>query len=229
MANIVVSAAATSINITALPGFAINTPIAQIPAIIASPQATDVQVDMVDATTVTISPQTNDFGGIVAQPAITLNVGTQQDPVSVNQAFSNFKYKFPNFVDSSTSELVAGDIVYLKHVNLYNLYNAQVEKADVNVESKGASNALFIFVEHSSNLLILLHKGFYDYETSDTRVDDWVPGRTTYINQNNKLDVGSDFIGGQWVRSIGFCVPNKDSKHRVWFAGDTTYIKLQNT
>lgn len=229
MANVVISAAATTISVNALPGFAINTPTPQVTAINASPQATETQVAMVDATTVVVSPQVNNFGGLVAQPAITLNVGTQQDPVSVNQSFSNFKYKFPNFVDSSTSDLVAGDIVYLKHVSSYNAYNSQVEKADVNNEDKGASNALFIFVEHSSNLLILLHKGFYDYETNDTRVDDWMPGRTTYINQNNKLDIGSDFKGGQWVRSIGFCVPNSDSKQRVWFAGDTTYIKLQNT
>lgn len=228
MANVVVSAAATTIEVTALPGFAINTPTPQVEAIVASPQATALQISTADSSTVISSHPAHTFGGIVAQPSVNLNVGTQQDPVSVNTAFANFNYKFPNFVDAGTSSLSIGDLVFFEHSIGYNSYNVKLRAVDINNEAKGASNALFIFKGHTANLLILMHKGFYDYETSDNRIDTWSPGFTTYINQNNKIDIGSDFGAGQWVRSIGYCVPNTENKYRVWFAGDTTYIKLQN-
>jgi len=228
MANVEVSAAATIIEVTVLPGFAINTPSPQVEAVVASPQATSAQITTVDAQTIVNTLPSFNFGGVGVQPSITLNLGTQQDPVSVNQAFSNFNYKFPNFVDIGTSSFTVGDIVFFQYVSGYNLHNVKLTAIDVNNESKGASNALFIFKGHTDGLLILMHKGFYDYESGDSRVDDWIAGRTTYINQDNKLDVGSDFTNGQWVRSIGFCVPNLEGKKRVWFAGDTTYIKLQN-
>lgn len=229
MSEITVTSAETTISITALPGFAVSTPTPQVTAIIASPEATSIDISDTSESIV-VSSQINTFGGLVAQPSITLNVGTQQDPVSVNQSFSNFKYKFPNFVDAGTSAFSAGDIVYFNDRPGYNTYNVDLKAVNVADEAQGASNALFVFEEHTSaGTLVLLHKGFYDYETSDSRIDTWKIGQSLYLNQNNKIDTGADFTGGQWVRSIGFAVPNTDGKYRVWFDGDSTYVKLSNT
>ena len=226
MANeIQIAASTTIVQITALPGFAINTPEPQVTAIEANAQATSINVfDVSNA--VTVSTQTFDFGGLTSTP-VTLNVGTQQDPVAVNQAFSNFKYKFPNFVQD-TSSFNSGDVVYFES-GVNNNYGVEIRKADVTNVEFGAKGALYLFIEHVSTTLVLLHKGFHDYSNTSTQIDTWTAGHTLYLNRQNKIDADvSEFAAGQWVRSIGFCVPNVDSVKRIWFEGDTTFVRLKN-
>jgi hypothetical protein len=225
--SITVSPAQTSIKITALPGFAINTTLPQTEAVIASPTTTGVDIKEISPTTISTTPQTHSFGGIVAQPNVTLYIGTQQDPVSVNQSFSNFKYKFPNFAQD-VSSIVEGDIVYFKDSGATD-YDVEIEKVDVMNTDKGAKGALYIFIEKTAtDTLILLHKGFYDYSGTSTQIDTWTAGHTIYLNNSNKIDADvSQFVGGQWIRSLGFCVPNTTSTKRVWFEGDTTFVKIK--
>tara|TARA_B100001063_G_C16742262_1_gene545441 strand:- start:481 stop:1173 length:693 start_codon:yes stop_codon:yes gene_type:complete len=223
--SITIGASATTINIVANPGFAINTPAPQVTAIEANPTATSVNINEVSAS-ISVSTQTFDFGGIASAP-VTLNVGTQQDPVSVNQDFSNFKYKFPNFAQD-VSTFSAGDVVYFESSSETS-YGVRIEKADVTNTSRGAKGALYIFIEKSSsNTLILLHKGFHDYANSSTQIDTWIAGHTLYLNSSSKLDADvGQFAAGQWIRSLGFCVPNTTSTKRIWFEGDTTFVKLK--
>lgn len=224
--SITIGASATTIKVTANPGFAINTPQPQVPIIEAIPN-NSAAVNIFDtSSSIAVSTQTFDFGGVASVP-VTLNVGTQQDPIAINQEFSNFKYKFPNFAQD-TSSFVSGDVVYFK-TSTATAYNVEIEKADVMNVEKGAKGVIYIFIEKTSeNTLVLLHKGFYDYSNTSTQIDTWTAGHTLYINSGNKLDADvSEFVSGQWIRSVGFCVPNTTSTKRVWFEGDSTFVKIK--
>ena len=138
-----------------------------------------------------------------------------------------FKYSFPNFVDSGTSSLSFGDVVYLESdvEPTANDWNAKCRKVDSSNINKGAFQALFIFISHENNSLHLINKGYFDLEDSNFSVQ-WTAGRTIYLNSDNKLDITPTGISGSWIRSLGFCVPNKDGKKRIWFEPDSTYIKI---
>lgn len=163
-----------------------------------------------------------------------INVGSQvnitlgKEPENVfAKELDGFKYSFPNFVDSGASSLVFGDVVYLEsdlEVGA-NDWNAKCKKVDVSDIYKGAFQALFIFISHENNSLQLMNKGHFDLESSNFSTQ-WTAGRTIYLNNENKLDITPTGNPGGWIRSLGFCLPNKENKKRIWFEPDSTYIKI---
>lgn len=166
--------------------------------------------------------------------ASIINVGSQvnitlgKEPENVfAKELDGFKYSFPNFVDSDTSTLSFGDVVYLESDldSSANDWNAKCKKVDVSDINKGAFQALFIFISHQNNSLHLISKGFFDLEDVNFSPQ-WTAGRTIYLNSDNKLDITPSGVPGGWVRSLGFCIPNKDNKKRIWFEPDSTYIKM---
>ena len=166
--------------------------------------------------------------------ADVINIGAQLN-VTIGTLFESpitseldgFKYAYPNFVDAGTSSLVFGDVVFLKSdlSDTANEWGALCRKADVNSIDDGAYNNLFIFISHSHNdKLVVLQKGFFDLDNAN--ISQWTAGRALYLNNNNVLDITPTSNGGNWVRSLGFCVPNNNNKKRVWFDPDSTYIKI---
>jgi len=162
---------------------------------------------------------------INAGPQLNITLGTLFES-PLQSELDGFTYSFPDFIDSGTSTLNYGDVVYLES-NLSvgaNAWNATCKKAKINNVYEGSFNALFVFVSHVNNNLIILNKGFFDLE--DSNISQWTAGRTLYLNNSNTLDVTPASNSGSWVRSLGFCVPNKTNKKRVWFEPDSTYIKI---
>ena len=167
----------------------------------------------------------NDVSTINAMPQLCVNLGDLPlDPFL--SELQGYKYTFPNFIDSGTSTLSFGDVVYLESdlTNNANEWGSKCKKADVTLVSKGAYSPLFIFISHSGNTLHLLNKGFFDLEASN--ISQWTAGRTIYLNENNVLDITPTNGSANWVRSLGFCVPNNSNKKRIWFEADSTYLKI---
>ena len=226
-ATISIQAAASTISITAFPGFAINSTIPSVSVLTPTAQATqdiNISTDLSQSISVTMTPFT--FGGLTAQPDINLNVGTQQDPVSVNQSFQNFKYKFINFAQD-TSSLNAGDVVYFHATVDSSNYGVEIRKVNVSNVQNGAKHSLFIFLTKTAqNTLVLLQKGFYDFSQTSNQIGTWIAGETLYLNSVGVFDT-TNFGDGQWIKSVGYCVPNTDNVKRIWFEADTTFVKLK--
>jgi hypothetical protein len=140
---------------------------------------------------------------------------------------SSFKHLYKNFVDSGTSSFVQGDVVVLKSnlADSANDWKATCIKADTANEEAGAFSALHIFISHTNNDLILVSQGYFD--VPDSKVTQWTAGRTLYLDNLNKFNiVPSQIVSGGWVRSLGYSVPNTDSKKRIWFQPDSTFVKI---
>jgi len=169
------------------------------------------------------SDNSADIINVGAQVNITLGT-LPANPFA--EELSGFKYSFPNFVDSGTSGLSFGDVVYLEEdlESGANVWGSKCVAVDTSDIYKGAFNALFLFIKHEGDTLHLLNKGYFDLE--DTNLSHWTSGRTIYLNSSEKLDILPTGVPGSWVRSLGFCVPNKDNKKRIWFEADSTYIKI---
>jgi len=172
-----------------------------------------------------------------------INVGSQLNitlGTLVESPFQNhldsFTYQFDDFVDPGIEtawggdgwdiSLKFGDVVYLKSdlSETANEWNAVCRKAFVDNVDYGAFNTLFIFISHINDRLILMHKGFFDL--NDANISQWTAGRALYLNENHILDITPTGQANNWVRSLGYCVPNKVSKKRIWFEPDSTYIKI---
>lgn len=169
-------------------------------------------------TTAADTPSTA-IGGITFQQTVELQVGMQTNSL-VPQLLNAFQYTFEDFTLSGTFEY--GDLVYFNHSS--NEYNAALNKADVNNTSKGAFNNLFVFISYIGTTLKVMHKGYL--EIPDGKINNWSVGSTLYLNNNNILDIVPATGGGNWVRSLGFCIPNKENKKIIWFEPDSTYLKL---
>lgn len=158
-------------------------------------------------------------------PALELKLGT----IPINDLYdelNSFKYLFPNFIDSTTGSLEAGDIVILKEDIGYNSYNASCVKVDTSDVYGGAFNTLYIFIKHDSNNdLVLISRGYFDLP--DSKIQQWTGGRTLYIDSQNKFHITpSSILTDGWVRSVGYCVTNNENKKRIWFEPDSTFIKI---
>ena len=158
-------------------------------------------------------------------PCLNIVLGTLPENIFATE-LQGFKYSFNNFIDSGTSSLTYGDIVYLESdlTETSNQWNAICRKANAASVHNGAFNSLFVFISHTNNNLIILQKGFFDLE--DANISQWTAGRTIYLNENNVLDITPTSVSESWVRSLGFCIPNTSNKKRIWFEADSTYIKI---
>lgn len=150
---------------------------------------------------------------------------------SLAAELDGFKYKFENFELNSAqySQLTIGDFIFFKPSTNYNAYNTTVLKADTSNVNEGAYVGLFIFLGYSVNSKILyaMSKGYFDYEPTDSRVNNWTVGRTIYLNNSNKIDITPASLSNHWVKSLGLCIPNTDNKKRIWFDPDSTYLKIR--
>jgi hypothetical protein len=157
--------------------------------------------------------------------AINVTLGTLPCSPTIKD-LNGFKYSFDEFNLANPENFTAGDIVYFKHQEGVNNYNSSLQKANV-ANSDGAYSNLMLFIKYQNGKLYLLHKGFFDYEQDSTYINDWVPGRTIYLNSQNKISQTPADISGEWVKSLGMCMPNKENKKRIWFDADTTYLKIR--
>ena len=196
------------------------------PYIVAEPSNTVNVIGESGATIVDVNTFTDNSADLINIGAqLNVTIGTLfESPIT--SELDGFKYSFPNFVDSGTSSFVYGDIVYLESniSETSNDWGANCIKANNIDVYSGAFNNLFVFISHINNNLIILHKGFFDLE--DVNITQWTAGRTLYLNSQNKLDITPTSLSGSWVRSLGFCVPNKNNRKRIWFEPDSTYIKI---
>jgi hypothetical protein len=90
---------------------------------------------------------------------------------------------------------------------------------------------LMAFVSYSGSTLVLMHKGYLDFDNISTdsnpnALQSWQIGQTIYLN-NNKISITPPNTSGSWVKSIGFCMPNNINKKRIWFESDSTFLTLQ--
>lgn len=152
---------------------------------------------------------------------LQVNVG-----VAASSSFQNemqgFKSLFKSF-NNSPANFTHGQTCYFKTANSV-AYNCNLQAVNVADDAYGQSQ-LFIFLAFANTNLYVMRKGYFDYPTNSTLIENWVPGRTLYIASNNKLTTAPVFSSGAYVRSVGFCVPNTDGVYRVWFESDNTFVK----
>ena len=207
-------------------GIVFNATATSTPYVLAEPTNTTNIIGTSGATVVDINTYANTNAEII-------NIGSQLN-VSLGTLIESpfqsdldgHKYSFPNFIDAGTSGLSFGDVVILRSdlTTGANDWNATCVAANVASVDAGAYSSLFVFISHTNNNLIILGKGFFDLK--DSNISQWTAGRTVYLNNSNVLDITPASSSGSWIRSLGFCVPNKDNKKRILFDPDSTYIKI---
>lgn len=207
-------------------GIVFNATATSTPYVLAEPTNTTNIIGTSGATSVDVNTYTNTNAEVInIGSQLNVNLGTLFES-PLQRDLDGHKYSFPNFVDSGTSNLNFGDIVMLISdlTDNANDWNAKCVAANVSSTDAGAYNSLFVFVSHINNNLIVLGKGFFDLE--DSNISQWTAGRTIYLNNNNVLDITPASNSGSWIRSLGFCIPNKENKKRILFDPDSTYIKI---
>ena len=171
----------------------------------------------------------------VQQASIALNaqnIGTGGLPGSVTESLIELKYSFHGFTQGDLDTYKKGDVVVFNSASMANNYNATISKANTG-STTHASKMLLIFVSYIGSTLILMHKGYIDFddistEESPNALLSWEIGQTLYMDGNN-INTTPPIQGGNWVKSIGFCMPNNINKKRIWFESDSTYLTLQVT
>ena len=172
---------------------------------------------------------------ILQQANITLNadnVGQSGLPGGTSESLIELKYSFKGFNQQGMSNFKKGDVVVLEHSDGVNSYNTVISKASTNSVSH-ADRMLLVFFSYVGQTLVLMHKGYLDFddistEDSENALESWEIGKTLYLNVN-KISTSPPAQGGNWVKSIGFCMPNKVNKKRIWFESDSTYLVLQQS
>jgi hypothetical protein len=142
------------------------------------------------------------------------------------------KYSFRGYTQIGMGDFKKGDVVVINESIGTNSYNIEITKANTG-NPEHADKMLLVFFSYIGTTLILMHKGYLDFdnistESSENALESWDVGRTTYMNEN-KISTSPPAQGGNWVKSIGFCMPNKVNKKRIWFESDSTYLVLQQS
>lgn len=168
---------------------------------------------------------------IVQQQTIEINsfgIGLNGLPNGATESLIELKYQFVAFpVGSIPSDVSYGDVVVFNTTvsEDINPYKTQLEKASTS-NPEHANKNLFIFVQYTGVDLILMHKGYVDFDdTTSGALNSWVPGENIYINSGN-ISVTAPQTSGHWVKSIGFCMPNIENKNRIWFESDSTFFTI---
>jgi hypothetical protein len=172
---------------------------------------------------------------ILQQANITLNadnVGLSGLPGGTSESLIELKYSFRNYTQNGMSQFKKGDVVIINESLGTNSFNIEISKANTGTPEH-ADKMLLVFFSYASQTLILMHKGYLDFdnvstESSENALESWDVGRTTYMN-GNKISTSPPAQGGNWVKSIGFCMPNNVNKKRIWFESDSTYLVLQQS
>lgn len=172
---------------------------------------------------------------ILQQANITLNadnVGQAGLPGGTSESLIELKYSFRGYSQQGLGDFKKGDVVIIESSQGTNSYNMVITKANTG-NTAHADKMLLVFFSYIGTTLILMHKGYLDFDdVSTTDVENslqsWEIGRTLYMDAN-KISITPPAQGGNWVKSIGFCMPNKVNKKRIWFESDSTYLVLQQT
>jgi len=168
---------------------------------------------------------------ITQSQTISINsfgIGLNSLPNGALESLMELKYSFAGFSESTIEAgIVAKDLVVFVDlpVTESNIYGAGLAKADTLTEVHASKN-LFVFVSYINNVLILMHKGYLDFEdTSSESLNSWGNGDGLYINGSN-ISITPPQSNGSWVKSIGFCMPNIEGVKRIWFESDSTYFTI---
>ena len=164
---------------------------------------------------------------IVQQQTIAINsfgVGLNGLPNGATESLMELKYLFEGFPLSGIFEY--GDVCAFESQAIsINPYGARLVQVNTN-HSIYASKNLFVFVSYENENLILMQKGFIDFEdTTSASLDSWGAGDTLYL-KDDKMAVTPPQTSGHFVKSIGFCMPNIENKKRIWFEPDSTYFTI---
>jgi len=164
---------------------------------------------------------------IVQQQTIAINsfgVGLNGLPNGATDSLMELKYLFESFPSPGVFEY--GDVCAFENTALsINPYGASLVQVNTN-QPIHASKNLFVFVSYENENLILMQKGFIDFEdTTSSSLDSWDVGDTLYL-KDNKMAVTPPQTSGHFVKSIGFCMPNIENKKRIWFEPDSTYFTI---
>jgi len=165
----------------------------------------------------------------VQQATLAINANTFGGslPNGINNSLIELKYSYPAFNQDSLSTYSKGDLVVFKEDTSVtkNAYSTLVEKASTGT-IEHANKALMIFISYSNGVLTVMHKGYLDFEDTSGPISSWSVGRSLYVNGSN-IGINPSGGAGEWVKSIGFCMPNSDDVKRIWFEPDSTYLILQ--
>jgi len=231
MPTITPSVASQTVTIAAHPTYAITPTYSASSAIYPTP-STAYNFDSSNPTAlpeIGTAPAPLVLGGITVQPDINLEIGIASTTGTVN-AIRSFEYTFDNFLIPAeyAATLKGGDVVMFQNSPGANSYNTALVKAEPAELTKGAYHNLWMFISYSasSHDLILKQKGYFDFTSESTNFGTWEVGRTLYLNASGNLDILPSSTSAHWVRSLGYCIPNKENKRRIWFEPDSTYLKL---
>tara|TARA_R100000278_G_C5408088_1_gene142050 strand:- start:1 stop:531 length:531 start_codon:yes stop_codon:yes gene_type:complete len=168
---------------------------------------------------------------IVQQQTIEINsfgIGLNGLPNGATESLIELKYQFSGFpVGSMDADVNYGDVVVFNTSvpTDLNPYGTALEKASTS-NPEHANKNLFIFVNYTDSNLILMHKGYVDFEdTTSSSLNSWIAGENIYINNGN-ISITAPQTSGHWVKSIGFCMPNIENKNRIWFESDSTFFTI---
>jgi len=164
---------------------------------------------------------------IVQQQTIAINsfgVGLNGLPNGATDSLMELKYLFEGFPLPGIFQY--GDVCAFQNTtDSNNPYNAALVLVNTN-QNTYASKNLFVFVSYENGNLIVMQKGFIDFEdTTSSSLDSWSEGDTLYL-KNDKMSITPPQTSQHFVKSIGFCMPNIENKKRVWFEPDSTYFTI---
>lgn len=164
---------------------------------------------------------------IVQQQTIAINsfgVGLNGLPNGATDSLMELKYLFEGFPSPGVFEY--GDVCVFENQALsINPYGVRLVQVNTN-QVLHASKNLFVFVSYENENLILMQKGFIDFEdTTSSSLGSWNVGDTLYL-KNDKMAITPPQTSGHFVKSIGFCMPNIENKKRIWFEPDSTYFTI---
>jgi hypothetical protein len=165
---------------------------------------------------------------IVQQQTIAINsfgVGLNGLPNGATNSLMELKYLFEGF-PSPGAGFQYGDVCAFTYTSdSNNSYSADLVSVSTN-ETVYASKNLFVFVSYENGNLIVMQKGFIDFEdTTSSSLDSWGEGDTLYL-KDEKMAITPPQTSGHFVKSIGFCMPNIENKKRIWFEPDSTYFTI---
>ena len=153
------------------------------------------------------------------------NIGASIFPNGITESLMELKYLYDGFTGTTDSASYGDVVVFVPTEDSSNPYGCIVQKASTNNPAHANKN-LMIFVSNQNQNLILMHKGYVDFDnTTDSSLGSWVVGSNIYSNQK-KIETITPTTAGSWVKSIGFCVPNLQGKKRIWFESDSTFFTI---
>jgi|TARA_R110000737_G_scaffold76254_1_gene106803 hypothetical protein len=153
-----------------------------------------------------------------------VNVQPGALPNGTTESLMELKYAYANFTQPGIDSFKEGDLVCFEPtVSQEYPYGCVLKKANT-TDLALAPRMLMLFISWRNGTLIVMHKGYFDYQDiPESQLANWAPGATIYAS-NQGLDIEPNNEPNNWVKSIGFCFPNLEGKRRVWFESDSTYL-----